>query len=157
MKCKKENIDKLVGLTIWCLNDCNRPMQGKITNVLYDEAKNDVIVTIVPAIIHKGNSETIRYLRQCYKEFDELWDHTVNAYDVDRQKFVNKIKDDLEYEVFYRENGVPLTYKAMYILLDYYANKQIKNYDELDVFYKIRDEIVFYMKKSIDKICEDIK
>lgn len=157
MKCKKEDIGKLVGLTIWCLNDSNRPMQGKITNVLYDETKNDVIVTIVPAILHKGNSETIRYLRQCYEEFDDLWDHTVNAYDKDLQKFVNKIKDKLKHEVFAGENSVTLNYQLAYILLDYYANKQIRQYYDSEIVSKIKNVISQEMDKAIDKICEDIK
>ena len=157
MKCKKENIDKLLGLTIWCLNECNRPMQGRITNALYDDTRNNVIVTIEPAIIHEGNSETIRYLRQCYEEFDELWDHAVDFYDADLQKITNKIKDELKYEIFSGENGRDLTFRAMYILLDYYANKQIKQYDEKVIFGRIRDLIIPYIDKSIDKICEDIK
>lgn len=158
MKCKKENIDKLVESSIWYLDDNNHPRHGVITEAIYDEVRNDVIVTIQKDTPKSKLVQTERYLsRHCYKTLDELFDHTVNAYDADRQKFVNKIKDELKYEIFYRENGAPLTYKAMYILLDYYANKQIKNYDELDVFYKIRDEIISYMDKAIDKICEDIK
>lgn len=158
MKCKKENINELIDSTVWYLDDDNHPRQGVITEAIYDEGRNDVIVTIQKDTPGWKMVRTERYLsRHCYKTLDDLFDHMVNASDADLQKIANKIKDDLKHEVFSGENSVALHYQLAYILLDYYANKQLKQYCEAEIIVKIRETIVHELNTAIDKICNDIK
>lgn len=151
MKCKKKNVNELVGTSVWYLNGAGYPRCGEIKKAVYSEKHNDTLV-----IIEHDSYKTPRYLSKCYSALDELWNHMLNSYDVNLQK-ADKIKERLLCEIFCGKNGEDLSLKGMYILLDYYANKQIKNYDERVVFGQIKDMIVTYMEKAIDKICDDIK
>ena len=153
MKCKKENIDKLLGSTVWYIGGVLRPRCGEITQALYDETKNDILVTING----DNNYETVRYLNRCYATLDELWDHTFRSYEADRQKIIGKIKKELKDKVFFGENATTLNYQLAYILLDYYANKQIRQYYDSEIVTKIKETIIYDMDKAIDKICDDIK
>lgn len=152
MKCKKKNVNELVGTSVWYLNGAGCPRCGEIKKAIYSEKHNDTLV-----IIGHDSYETSRYLNKCYSTLDELGNHMFNSYDVNLQKIINKIKEKLLCEIFCGKNGEDLSLKGMYILLDYYANKQIKNYDERVVFGQIKDMIVTYIEKAIDKICNDIK
>lgn len=158
MKCKKENIDNLIESTVWYLDDDNHPKHGVIIEAIYDEERNDVLVTIQKDTPNWKLIQTERYLsHHCYRTLDELFDHTVNSCETDLKKFVNKIKNELKQEIFSGDNEVALNYQLAYILLDYYANKQIRQYYDSEIVTRIKETIIHDMDKAIDKICDDIK